>query len=211
MRKVGSLALRAVRFEVRIYVALARWITRRPAVPRGHDVAAFGYGQGVVPVLWLWVFASVAEIPVVHVLLPWRTAQVVAFLVSTWGLAWMLGFLASHKVYPHLVTGDGLVVRHGPHTRVEVPWSAVAEVRSERRDLPSSARAYQPLTTADGTVVRVGVSGETNVRVVLHGPTSLTATRGPVEAVEVDLLVDDPTAFVAAARARAAIGVGQAP
>lgn len=114
MTKLGSLLWRPIRFELRIYAALARWVFRRPAVPAGADVIAFGYGQGVVPVLWLWVFASVAEIPVVHVLLPWQTAQVIAFLVSAWGLAWMLGFLASHKVYPHLLMADALVVRHGP-------------------------------------------------------------------------------------------------
>lgn len=63
----------------------------------------------------------------------------------------------------------------------------------------------------DGTVVRVGVSGETKVRVVLHGPTWVTSPRGPLEAVEAELLVDDPGAFVRAARARQSIRVGQAP
>jgi hypothetical protein len=194
VKRVGSLLWRAIRFEVRIYIALARWITRKPSIPAGAE--PFGYGQGVTPVLWLWVFASVAEIPVVHVLLPWRTAQGIAFVVSMWGLAWMLGFLASHKAYPHLLTATGLVVRHGPHTRVEVPWSAVESVRAERRDLPSSARAWQPIDTT----VRVGVSGETNIRLMLHDATVLSTSKGMFDATEVDLLVDDTNAFVAAVR-----------
>ena len=71
MRRLLTTAWRPVRFELRIYAALARWIGRRPAVPGG--TVPFGYGRGVVPVLWLWVFASAAEIPVVRVLLPWHS------------------------------------------------------------------------------------------------------------------------------------------
>ena len=66
-------ARHAVVFEVRLYVSLVRWITRRADLGGPGDTA-FPYARMITPVMWLWIFASAAEIPLVHVLVPWRAS-----------------------------------------------------------------------------------------------------------------------------------------
>jgi hypothetical protein len=88
---------------VRLYVALARWVARRPDVPAG--AVPHGYDRTVTPVMWLWIFASAAELPLVHVLIPWEAVRITALVLGAWSLVWMVGLLASLKVYPHLLTG----------------------------------------------------------------------------------------------------------
>ncbi len=42
-----------------------------------------------------FIFVSVLELVVVHLLLPWETVRLIADVLSIWGLVWMVGFLAS--------------------------------------------------------------------------------------------------------------------
>ena len=82
IRTAGSFGIRALRFEVRIWVSLARWVARRPDVPGGAE--AHGYAQGVTPVIALWIFASAVEIPVVHLVVPWAPVRLVLLVVGVW-------------------------------------------------------------------------------------------------------------------------------
>lgn len=189
---------RVVKFELDLYVALVRWMLRRPAVPEG--ARPWGYSRTATPVMWLWIFASAAEIPLVHVLVPWETVRLALLAVSVWGLAWMVGMLASLKAYPHLTDEVGIRVRHGKRADVRIPWSAVASVTRVDRDLPSSVRTFQPLETPAGVDLQIGVSGRANVRVALVEPLEVPTPKGPLEVVAVTFLVDDPADLVAFAR-----------
>jgi len=202
VRGMPSLLARAVRWEWRLYRSLARWIARRPDVPADAEPA--GYARLTTPVMWLWIFGSAVEIPVAHLLIPWASVRLPVLAVGVWGLLWMLGLLASLHVYPHLLTATGLRIRHGASVRVEVPWGAVRTIRIRPRSLPSSVRFVQREQTPKGTDLQVAVSGEVNVQVVLHGPTTLPTHHGPERVAVVSLLVDDPRAFVARARKRIA-------
>jgi hypothetical protein len=201
VRSVFSLGRKAVLFELRLYRSLYRWVTRRPVVPV-PDVEAFGYSQAVTPVMWLWIFASAAEMVVVHLLIPWPTVRIILLIVSAWGLIWMVGFLASLKVYPHLLGDAGLRIRHGASVDIAIPWESVASVIAQRRDLPSSIRTIQLRETAHGTDLQVGVSGEVNVHVVLARPVTVSTPKGDHVITELSFWVDDPHAFVARARQR---------
>lgn len=194
-----ALAWRAVLFELRLYRSLVRWVTRRRDVP-GSGAAAFGYAQAVTPVMWLWIFASAVEVPLVHVLIPWEAVRVVALVVSVWGLVWMVGLLAAMNVHPHLLGEDLLRVRHGASTDIRLPWEAVASMAVERRDLPSSIRTLQPRETASGTDLQVAVSGQVNVHAVLRRPTTVTTPKGRQEITALSFFTDDPRALVARAR-----------
>ena len=102
-RSVSSLARGAVMFELRLYRSLFRWVTRRPVAP-SPDIEAVGYSQTVTPIMLLWIFASAVEMVVVHLLIPWQTVRIILLIISAWGLIWMIGFLASLKVHPHLLS-----------------------------------------------------------------------------------------------------------
>jgi len=72
---VLGLAKAAVRLEWNIYVSLARWAFRRPAVPAGGT--ALGYARMVTPVLALWIFGSAAETVAIHFIVPWEIPRLV--------------------------------------------------------------------------------------------------------------------------------------
>ena len=80
-RAALSLVRRGVMFELRLYRSLLRWFARRPAVP-GGDVEPFTYAKTVTPVMWLWIFASAAELPLVHVLIPWEAVRIALLVVG---------------------------------------------------------------------------------------------------------------------------------
>ena len=161
LRQVPGWLWHALVVEVAMYRNLIRWAFRRPAVPSGAEPV--GYARSVTPVMGLWIFASAAELPLVHVLIPWDGVRIAALVLGVWTVVWMLGALAGLRVYPHLLTEAGLRVRNGAMTEVAVPWSTIAGVRKVDQDLPSSMRTLQPEETDEGTHLRVGVSGRANV------------------------------------------------
>jgi hypothetical protein len=193
---------RALQFELGLYVCLLRWVVRRPAVAPGQQ--RIGYARVVTPVFCLWVFVCAAEIPLLHVLLPWHAARMVSIVLGVWGLFWMLGLLASYQMRPHVVDADGLRLRNGPVADVHVAWSDIASVRQDRRDLESSVRSLQPREADDGTELAVGVSGQVNVAVALRGPTVVRTPTGPMEVTAVSFFADEPREVVARLRERLA-------
>lgn len=202
MIRVARLVRHLVVVEVRLYVALGRWVARRPAVPAG--TTAWGYSRLVTPVMWLWIFGSACELPLAHVLVPWPGVRLVLLVLGIWGLVWMIGMLASLKVYPHLVGDDALTVRYGVFAELRVPWSALASVRYDDRDVEGFVRVLRPRETAAGTEVMVPVNDRVNVLLELAVPLAVRTSRGEVQAVALGIWADEPRELVAALRA----GVG---
>jgi hypothetical protein len=198
--RLWRLAKHAVVFEVRLYRSLARWAFRRPDLGRPEDVPV-GYSRLAAPVMWLWIFGSAAEIPVIHFAVPWESVRIPLLAVGVWGLAWMLGLFASWRVYPHLLGSDRIRIRHGAGHDVHVPWSAVQSVTTRALNLDSSIWVLDLDERPDGVAVRVAVSGEVNVHLHLREPTPVRTAKGEVDAVEVSFLADDPREVVARIRA----------
>lgn len=196
-----GLLVHAVVFEVRLYRSLGRWVLRRPAVPPGARAAT--YHRSNAPVVWLWIFASAVELPLVHVLVPWEGPRLALLVLGVWGLVWMLGFLAATVVHPHLLTDEGIVVRSGAAHRVPLPWSAVAAVAFRREDLASTVWQLQPAEAPAGTDLNVG-AGVVNVHLTLRGPTVVPTVRGPIEVVELSFFADEGRDVVALVRAHLA-------
>ncbi len=198
-RRLYALARHAVVFELRLYRSLLSWLLRRPDLGRPEDTV-FTYARDVTPVLWLWIFGSAAELPLVHVLVPWEGPRVALLVVGVWGLVWMVGLLASLSVHPHLLGPAALRVRHGAAHSITLPWRSVASVTHRRQDLDSSVWTLQPRHTEEGTDLQVGVSGQVNVHVRLHEPTVVATAKGALEIVELSFFADEPRAVVLHAR-----------
>jgi hypothetical protein len=203
--RLWALAKHAVLFELRLYRSLALWIARRPD-HGGPEDEVVTYARTVTPVMWLWIFASAAELPLVHVLVPWDWLRISLLIVGLWGLVWMVGLLASLRLYPHLVGPDRVLVRHGTSHRIALPWSAVADVRTERRDLESSVWVLQPRDPAPEGRLMIAVSGVVNVHLRLTEPTTIRTARGPREVTELSFFADEPREAVAVVRRRQAAG-----
>ena len=192
---------RLVVLEVRLYVALVRWILRRKDVPA--DAQPWYYAALVAPVLWLWIFGSATELVVFHLIIPWEAVRLVVDILSAWGLIWMMGTLAAYRIRPHLLLADELRVRNSVYHDVCVPTAAIVSAVVREADLPSSMRSLQVASNDDGGCeVSVGVSGRTNVVLNLRPATPLQTAKGTIAADAVRLWVDDPRSFVAQVKQR---------
>lgn len=202
LRRAVSVVRWLVKLEVGIWRSLFLLVTRQ--VPgRRPGVHAFSYSQQVVPIMGAFIFVSLIELPVVHLLLPWATVRVVALILGSWGLLWMVGFLASMKVFPHLLDAAGLRIRYGASADIRIPQEAIASVTGRRRSVDSRRSVHVERGT-DETVLDIAVVKQTNVDVVLNRPTAVALLDSTEELTEARLYVDDPRAFVAAVRARLA-------
>jgi len=199
LARLYALAKHAVVFELRLYRSLVRWVCRRPDLG-GHDDVPFTYARSVTPVMWLWIFASGTEVAVVHILVPWDGVRIALLVVGIWGLVWMVGLLASLRVYPHVLGRATLRVRHGASHSITLPWDAIASVTHNRKDLDSSVWTLQQRETEHGVDLQVGVSGQVNVHARLREPTTVSTAKGPMEIVELSFFADEPRALVADAR-----------
>jgi hypothetical protein len=199
LASVPRLAGIAIRYEFAMWRSLYRWILRRP-VASGPGAEAFTYAGMVTPVLVVFIVLSAIEVPTLHLVLPWQTVRVISLSVGAYGLLWMFGLLASLRVHPHIVSDSGLRVRNGAMIDFTIPWEAVASVRSRGHSLPKG-RAIQFEQTDSSLIAHIVIMKQTNIDVVLREPTTLRLPKGDGEPVtEVRLYVDDPNAFVAAAR-----------
>lgn len=188
IRRAGRLAVRLVRLEFGIWRSLALWVSRR--VPgRGPEVQAFPYAREVTPILLAFVWGSLLEMVVVHLLLPWETVRLIALVIGVWGLLWMAGLLASMRVFQHLVGPSGLRVRRGTTVDVLIPWDAV-----ERIDVQRGRAPKEP----EPGVAFIDQMSQTRVAVQLRRPIGVKGR----EVRAVRFYADDPQALVAAARAR---------
>jgi hypothetical protein len=135
----------------------------------GPGVVTVGYHKGSTPLWVIGLIASAVEIPVLHLIVPWRTVQLALLVLGAWGLWFVAGLWASYAVRPYLVDAAGVRLRHGPFADRRIPWSQIADVR--------------PLTTRtwDGTGLGCAVAeqdgklaylthSETTVALVLDPP-----------------------------------------
>jgi hypothetical protein len=202
VRRARRLAWTALKLEITLYLALGRWITRRPDVPAG--TTPIGYSRLVAPMLWLWIFGSATEVVVLDVLLSrwWTPLRIPLLVVGVWGLVWMLGLMAAYRTRPHLLGETSLQVRDGIHARVDVALDRIASVRSADHDLPGLLKSVHVEGEGDDAVLLVGVSSRTNLELVLTGPTTLETPNGPTTAGRVGLWVDEPRDVADALRRR---------
>ena len=199
-----SLLRTAIAMESGVWRSLYYWARRRP-IGVGPDDDVFAYAATAAPILWVFVGLSAFEIPLLHLILPWPTVQVVFLILGAWGLIWMLGFLASYYVHPHIVGPPGLRIRNSMTVDICVPWDVVEQVRPHKRTLSGTRTVeYEPGQDANG-IVHIAVSSMTNVEIVLHRPIPVAVPKlGEKSVTVVRCYADDPAAFIARARERLA-------
>jgi hypothetical protein len=113
----------------------------------------------------------------------------------------MIGFMASFKVYPHLVGNSGLRVRNGTFHDITVPWEAIETIVLRERTLDRS-RTLQVEKTEQAAVLSVVVASRTNVDVTLGRPLAVPLRKGTESVTELRLYVDDARGLVGRVRER---------
>jgi len=187
-------ALKLVRFvfwyEWSMWRSLYQWLFRRPLV-RETGAKTFGYARLQTPVLIAFMVVSAIEVPILHLVLPWRTVQVISLVLGVWGVIWMIGILAILRVHPHVVAPSGLRVRNGLSVDIAIPWEAVAEIRLRNRTLEPGQKQPGELP----------ISNFTNVDVTLREPLALPVPKGNKEpSTSFRFYADDADELVAHAR-----------
>jgi hypothetical protein len=188
-----SLIHRAVRAQLALAQSLFRWVARRPDVPSG--TVGFAYVGAVSLLLYVLIGVSSIELVGLHVLLPWKTARIVADVLSLGGLAWMLGLTASYHVHPHLVTVSGLSVRHGAHISLTIPLDSIDTVAIRERSHDSS-RTLRLDRDEQGNVLNLVVGSRTNVELTLRRQVIVPVGKGPEPITTLRLYADDARALV---------------
>jgi len=186
-----------LRYEMRLWLALYRWVFRRPE-PVAPGTMRFSYSGGGTLLLTAFIVVSAIEIPILELVLPWRIARIISLIAGVYGLLWMIGLMATLHVYPHLVGDSGIRVRKSFALDLTVPWGNIRDIRSRGRSLPPGGT-----TQFEDGVLSYGVSGGTTVDLVLQEPITLPEkkTRGePVR--EIRFHADRAEEMVAAARTR---------
>lgn len=205
LRRLPRRAWELVLLEIALYAALGRWILRRPDVPDG--ATALPYGRLAVPIIWLWIFGSAVEVVAADLILSrwWTFLRLPVLALGIWGLVWMLGLMAAHRVRPHLLTEDTLVVRGPTRAEIRVPLAAVTKVTAVNH----AGEGIRFVQVVDDRLL-VLVSGNTNLEVSLAPGTVLSTGRtratplGEVAPSSICLWVDDPRAVAAVLRRRPA-------
>lgn len=197
-RRAGALLKRAVLMELGIYANIARFIARRPAIPRGAK--GFSFHKPVFAVLIVFLVLSAVEIPIIDLIVrPWPFVRIPFLILDIWGLTWMFGILCAFLVRPHTVGPEGIRVRGGLETDVGLRWDDIASVaRNQRVEEEKPPR----ITEIDGEpTLMMHVNNETNVEIELERPTAVRlpghgAFGGEQVVTRVRLWADEPKGFL---------------
>jgi hypothetical protein len=185
--------------EPRLWVCLARWAAGR------YPTTGFRYDAGLRGIIWAGVALVVVEGAIVdlllELLLPGSVWVWVSLGLHLYGLAALLGFLASWATRPHLLDEHALRLRDGIVTELSIPYSAVTGARVARQ--PNFGRSG--LKTDDGAGLLA--CGDATVALDLDAtrPLSVPNQSGSVSLASLAITVDEPRTFIAALRARAPV------
>nr|WP_240952051.1 hypothetical protein [Rhodococcus sp. BL-253-APC-6A1W] len=180
-----------IRAEIRAYRALWLWIRgRHSEVEPGATVLGAHKGTLVLPVAF--AVATVVEIVVLHLLLPWMWLRVSLAVVSVWSMVVLFGYLAIHRTNPHYLTDTSLVLRQSGSVvavvdRVDIESVTVGRRFTETAPAIKDDRLYLP--NPDGTNVDLTLARPVPARL----PALLPSRRKTEKISRISVYVDEPT------------------
>ncbi|MFF4057764.1 hypothetical protein ACFYZ8_04595 [Streptomyces sp. NPDC001668] len=134
------------RHEVRLFVSLALWVSRRTHGTAGRS--AFGYARGQGAVMFGFAFVCAVETLTMSVLLRDLPAvhHPILFL-DVYTVVFVIGLHAADVVRPHVLDEDSLRIRRAVHVDLRIPLHHIADVRRELRTthLPSDGELDVPI------------------------------------------------------------------
>lgn len=179
-----------VRAEIRAYRALWLWIRgRHSGVEPGAIILGAHKGTLVMPVAF--AVATVVEIVVLHLLLPWMWLRVSLAVASVWSLVALFGYLAIHRTNPHYLTDRSLVLRQSGAVvaviaRTDIESIAFGPRFTETTPAIKDDRLYLP--NADGTNVDLALARPVLARL----PALMPSRRITEEVSRISVYVDEP-------------------
>jgi hypothetical protein len=189
---------KVILFEPRLWVCLARWATGR------YPKEGFRYDASLRITIWAAVALVVVEGAILDLLLDLLLPGTVWVWVSIglhlYGLAVLLGFLASWATRPHLLDEHALRLRDGIFTELMIPYAAIRYARVARQ--PNLGRSGLKIDGSTGVLA----CGDATVALILDPtqPVTVTSRSGRLSLASLAITVDQPHEFCDALRARRA-------
>ncbi|GAA4485344.1 hypothetical protein GCM10023094_39990 [Rhodococcus olei] len=185
-----------VRAEIRAYRSLWLWMRDRYSdIEPGALVFTASKGTLVVPAAF--AVATVIEIGVLHLLMPWWWLRIVLAGLSIWSLVALLGYVAVHRVHPHYLTDTRFVMRQSGTLVATLDRADIVSIALRRRFAETAptiidGRLYVP--NADGTTIDIVLTSPVTAQLP-----ALLAKRRKVQVVDrISLYVDEPTQLISA-------------
>lgn len=161
----------------------------RPSTSAGGQ-AHCGY-RNLRSVVFLVLGLVVVETAVVHLAVPSRFWRILALVVSVYSVILLLGFYVSVRNNPHLVTPEGVVIRHGRRFVCEIPWTNLTTAKS------ANPGQGGDITFGEGGGVRLPVLSEVNVRFEVNPPVvAEDLYKGQVEVSSIDCYCDEKNSLL---------------
>lgn len=144
--------------EVKLLVSLVKVIRRRTPHP-----STFGYVKGTLTVPVAFVVASLIEIVVVHLLVPWQWLRLLLLAGTLYGIVLLLGVFAARVDNPHRVSVDLVELNWGLNRVLEIPVDAIEHVAAVAEHSKASAGI-------EGETLVLAFMNSANVRIDLAVP-----------------------------------------
>ncbi|GAB1822214.1 hypothetical protein [Herbidospora sp. RD11066] len=179
--------VRLLRFEVDGLVSVGRWLLRRPDVPAGGVAVPYAKAQNML--LTVFLVIQVVETAGVELLLRGlgvpEAVRLPLLALGVYGSVTVAGMIASGVVRPHVVTDTELRVRLGHYLDVRVPAGLIEGTRR--------VTTFESSLKVDGDRLVVPVGSQTNTRVTLREPITITRPLGRRAEVRViDFYAESP-------------------
>lgn len=184
--------------EARRYRALWLWLRGRNFhLESDAVIIASNRGTGAMPLAF--AVATVIEVVVLHLLLPWVWLQVTLAIVSVWSLVTLFGYLAAHRTNPHYLTDSSLVLRRSGSGVAVIDRGNIATVTAARafaETAPTIVGERLFLPNADGTNVDIKLRSAELATL----PSFLQSSRLAEPVTRISLYVDDPKQLISMLR-----------
>ncbi|WP_280433970.1 hypothetical protein [Nocardia carnea] len=184
---------RLLRNQARLYRGLWLWL-RRTTDRDSREHRPLTATRGVLALPMAFLAATLIEVVVLHLVIPWPWLSITLAVLSLWSLVLLLGLVVADISYPHYVTGQELVLRRAGRVVARVPRDRIAAV-AECRRYNHTATAYEDgrlfLAGADGTTTDLTLRDSVSVRV----DSLLPSGRIAAGTTRISLALDDHAAL----------------
>jgi hypothetical protein len=159
----------------------------------------FTASAGVLTMPVAFAAATLIEVVVLHLVLPWVWLKIVLAVISLWSLVLLAAFIAGDVVHPHYLSGGVLVLRRSGKVVAKVPVNhitRVVNIRRYSRTTPEIEGGRLHLPNHEGTNIELSLQQRTDAAT----PAFIEKWRssGPVSTI--CLYVDEPSKLADAIR-----------
>ncbi|WP_280396507.1 hypothetical protein [Nocardia carnea] len=182
---------RLLRNQARLYLGLWLWL-RRTTDRDSRAQQPLTSARGVLALPSAFLVATLIEVVVLHLLIPWVWLTITLAVLSLWSLVALFAVVVADIVYPHYLTGQEMVLRRSGRVVARVPLdriAAVAECRRYNQTAPAFEDGRLFLAGPDGTTTDLTLRDPVAVRI----DSLLPSARIAAETIRLSLFLDDPT------------------